>query len=465
MSDSSDSSEKLSRIIFLVSLGLVLFFAVFFAGALAFRYNLPPIAQIRTAYQTLTEPEESDVLTHPRRHHLQPARGQGEGVTANAYAGDADDGALVMMAGFFDEENQVRLIRRDGTVVHRWPLDYLEHFPDPETRVCDLPTPLSVDTHGAHVTPEGETVVNYEYCGTVKLDRCGEVLWTLPTLTHHSLVPAEGGGYWILGRFEWIASEEPERFPPFSSINRAEVIKEDTLMLVSEDGEILSEVSIPEIMMENGLEALLTATGRNFRSWQLKRPELIHANQATELPAALAQAFPMFEAGDLAVSMRQLNLVMVLDPDTREVKWHQVGPWLRQHDAEFRPDGRLSIFNNNVYRTAYSDEQTILETPFRTNIILVDPATGETEVAFGERPGQEMLSVIRGQHALLPGDGILITEFDAGRVIEVDAAREIVWEYVNAYDETRVGEIRNAEIYPPGYFAGDWDGDWGSCPR
>jgi len=142
--------------------------------------------------------------------------------------------------------------------------------------------------------------------------------------------------------------------------------------------------------------------------------------------------------------MRKLNLIIVLDPITKKVKWHQTGPWLRQHDPEFRPDGRISIFNNNVYRTAYVKGKTVLSTPYTTNIIAVDPVSRETEVVFGEKPGQEMLNVSRGQHELLENDGILITEFDAGRVLEVDADGQVIWEYVNRYDDEFIGEITKA---------------------
>ena len=86
--------------------------------------------------------------------------------------------------------------------------------------------------------------------------------------------------------------------------------------------------------------------------------------------------------------------------------------------------------------------------------MVVDPVSRETEVVFGERAGQEMLSVIRGQHELLDEDGMLITEFDAGRVLQVTAEGEIVWEYVNRYDDEFVGEITNAMIYPEDYFEG-----------
>ena len=442
--------ENLSRWVFVLSLALVVLGGAFGFGALAYRNDLPPIPQLRLAYATLFKAE--GLTTSAADNHLQPARGQGAGVVKNS----TDDDARILLAGFFDGENQIRLIERDGSVVRKWPLDYFAHFPDTETRPCVLQSELYTDTHGALMTPQGEIVFNYDYCGTVKLDQCGAVAWTIEEPTHHSVIAAEAGGYWVLGRYLWAAAESPERFTPFTLPAGEREMQDDTLMRVSETGEILDEFSIPQMMVDNGLEALLTATGENFL-WDVEpRVELIHSNKAAELTSDIAGAFPLFAAGDIALSMRELNLVMVIDPVTRRVKWHQTGPWLRQHDPEFRPDGLISIFNNNVYRTAYVAGQTNLDAAFDTNIMTVDPVSGATQVVFGQQPGEEMLSVIRGQHELLPDGGMLITEFDAGRVLQVSPDRQIVWEYVNHYSAEKVGEITNAALYPADYVHTGW---------
>ena len=439
------SSDRLSKLLFLGSSAVIGFGLVFGAGAVAQYYNLPPVKQFNIALSTLS----SDSVSPPLKH-MQPRRVEGDGVVVNERP---DDDALIMLTGFFDGENQIRLIERDGAVVKKWSLDYFEHFPDRSQRECNLASPLDVDIHGAIVTPSAEVVLNYEYCGTVKLDQCGNMMWSMNLPNHHSLVAAEDGGYWILGREYWNAAKEPDRFPPFSMPGKNVLMREDTVLKVSEDGEILDEFSIPVMLIENGLESVLTANGMNFYWSQVIGSEIVHANQAVELHSEIADQFPQFEAGDLAISMRELNLVIVIDPQTRTVKWHQTGPWIRQHDAEFRPDGRLSIFNNNTYRLEYIDyNHHNPASTARSNIIAIDPVTRETEVLVGETPEQAFLSVVRGQHSLLDDDGTLVVEFDAGRVFEVDADGTIVWDYVNSVDEDWVGEITNADRLMPSYF-------------
>lgn len=445
--------EELPKLVFKTSAFIAVVGGSFLYGVYAHNAYLPPVPQLHEGYRALQAILNPEAVVDPKFQHLQPTRNQGDGVVVNQAA---NDGALIGLAGFFDGENQIRLIERDGTVVRKWPLDYFEHFP--QARACDVPTPLQVDTHGMHITPQGEVLFNYEYCGTVQLNQCGAVDWTIVENTHHSLTPAAAGGYWILGRDEWWSEEAPERFLPFTG-GPPRWIFDDTIMRVSTAGEVLEEYSAAAMMKENGLHALVSATGQIFDRLERHRGELVHTNKLQELSADLADAYPLFEPGDLALSIRGLNLVLVFDPDSRVVKWHQTGPWLRQHDPEFRPDGRLSILNNNAFETSYVGRQTDLSTPFTTNIMAIDPVTRETEVVFGDAPGEEMLSVIRGQHEILDNNGILITEFDAGRVLEVNGDREIVWEYVNRYDDDFVGEVTNAALYPAGYF----ETDWGSC--
>lgn len=441
--------RETSKALFYSALSILISLALFSAGAFAEYKNAWPSRGFETVFSTL-----SNAGVDPRHNHLQPTRHQGQGVTINKHP---DDGALILLNGFFEDESQVRLIRRDGSLFRKWSLSYLDFFPIVDDEVCSIRNNLDVDVHGVHLNPAGELVLNFEYCGLVKLDACGDPLWTLNEKTHHAVTPAESGGYWLLSLEVWRAGDTPDRFPPFSTPGTQQHIHEDYVTLVSASGEIIDRFSIPQLMKDSGLEALLTANNRRFRRTSVVRRELVHTNQVVELWSKDAAHFPMFAAGDLAISLRGLNLVIVLDPKTRRVKWHQTGPWLRQHDVEFRTDGRLSVFNNNTYLTSYLDFRHIdLDMPKTSNIMAIDPLTRETEILYGEREGEEFLSVIRGQHTLLEQDGILITEFDAGRVFEIDASGEIVWEFVNAYDDEWVGEILNAFVFEEDYFEIEW---------
>ena len=396
---------------------------------------------------------EFSTLAGRPEHFLQPARYEGDGVTVNGVAdGDTD---LILLSGFFGDTNALRLIRRNGDLVAEWPVRFSALFPD----TTHVPTPpatdWNIDTHGALALPDGAVVFNFEWGGLVKLDRCGEVVWTLPRATHHSVERAEGGGFWVPATR--LRDEEPSPFPPFPT-----PLREDTILRVSEDGEVLAEISVPALFYDNSMEAVLTASGHSFTNNLNWDGQILHLNKVAELTSDLADDFPSFSTGDLVLSIRETNQIMVVDPVRREVKWWQIGPWLRQHDPEFRPGGKIVLFNNNVYRTAFDNNQEKTPLSYRvgSDIIEVDPETGEHKVIYGEEEGQEMLTVVRGKVELTDGGGLLITEFEGGRVFETDADGAIVWEYINRYNEKEVAEITEARVYPVTYFTvGDW-----SCP-
>ena len=197
-------------------------------------------------------------------------------------------------------------------------------------------------------------------------------------------------------------------------------------------------------MNRSGLDALMADFDMRDIDWRGGLVELVHSNKVGELPGEIADAFPMFDAGDLVVSLRFKNMIFVIDRETWTVKWHQTGPWRRQHDPEFAADGTITLFNNNTYEGLHRIRG---ETgAYRSNIIKVDPATGETEVIYGDGTGEDLYSMIRSKQDVLPDGGVMITEFEGGRALQVDADRQVVWEYIKRYDEEHLLEITEVRV-------------------
>ncbi|MCG8442637.1 MAG: arylsulfotransferase family protein, partial [Caulobacterales bacterium] len=167
-------------------------------------------------------------------------------------------------------------------------------------------------------------------------------------------------------------------------------------------------------------------------------PDYFHPNDVEELPSAYAEAFPDFEPGDLLISLRSLNMVAIVSP-AGELKWARYGPWFKQHDPDFLPDGRISIFNNG--RAGHSD------------IMLVDPSSGELTSLFAEWEGP-FYTGARGKHQTLPNGNIMLTIPQQGQAYEVTTGGEIVMEYNNVLEkDTRLNEdLVNAIWLPPDYF-------------
>ena len=389
--------------------------------------------------------EEKENLAGTRpKYFLQPARYEGSGVTVNKTGDDNND--LIFISGFFDDSNEIRLIRRNGEAVARWPVKYSEIFPDSSHMEYSPATDWNIDTHGALALPDGSVVFNFEYGGLVKLDRCGKVLWKLSLPSHHSVELAEDGGFWVPGRKVYSA-EQPSPFPllltPF---------REDTIMKVADDGTLTTEISVPQLFFDNGLESLLTSTGESMdpnRKWDT---EILHLNKIAELKSDIADDFPLFEAGDLLLSLRLYNMILVVDPHTLVIKWWKIGPWKRQHDPEFIPGGKILVFNNNSYSTAFGTPLNMLDLPTESNILEIDPVTGQHRIIYGEDDNQKLFTLIRGKHEFMSHGGLLITEFEGGRLLETNSSGQIIWEYINRYNEDEIAELTEARIYPASYF-------------
>jgi hypothetical protein len=140
-------------------------------------------------------------------------------------------------------------------------------------------TNWNIDIHGALAREDGSVVFSFEWGGLVKFDRCGNVVGALPRETHHSVERAESGGYWVPARRFHVANGESP-FPPFE-------------------------------------------LGKS------RDREIVHLNKIEELTRDIADHFPMFGAGDLALSIREINMIVVMSPETDKVKWWRIGPSLR----------------------------------------------------------------------------------------------------------------------------------------
>lgn len=150
-------------------------------------------------------------------------------------------------------------------------------------------------------------------------------------------------------------------------------------------------------------------------------PDHYHPNDIEPLPPDLAGSFPQFAVGDLLVSLRSINLIFVVDPDSLKVKWWRMGPWRRQHDPDWQQDGRITVYDNNMHRSP-------------SRIVAISPQTFQTEV-LANGTDLDFYSWNRGKHQITPGGNLLITIPNQGRVIELDQDGEIVFEFLNSFDQ------------------------------
>ncbi|MEO0957530.1 MAG: arylsulfotransferase family protein [Pseudomonadota bacterium] len=443
----------MSRVLGITCGTILLLSATFIAGIYATENRLFPytlVTQVRNDFQQLLT--EGDTLAGIRpKAWTAPPRQDGSGVTLHVPEEAGEE--LIMLQGLFDRGLEIRLVALDGTVVHRWPFspatltEGIEHLRN---------RPLvewNYDTHGAVALPDGSVVFNIDHKALLKLDRCGELVWRVDEPTHHSVELNDDGSFWVSSAEKhWDQSTLP--LLPFDA-----PLSEDTLLQVGADGTILREISLLDVFLENDAMGLLTlAGGISPKTYRAYRPdmsrEVFHLNDVEALPAAMAAAFPGFEAGDVVISLRNRNLIMVLDPDTKAIKWHSIGNWTRHHDPDWHADGTIRVFDNNRDGTETGE---ILGS---SRIIAIRPRDNTETLLLGAEDDPYFHTTRRGKSQSLSGGRLLITEAEAGRVFITNAANEIVWEYVNRFDDEFIARITEARAYPRAYFSvTSWD-----CP-
>jgi len=412
---------------------LAVLFLTFMAGVMASVFSLWPYPQLRNSVQAAFDVWNG--VAHEGPHFLHPQRYAETGV--RVYDADKTQAGPVLVGSMWEGDSgwgaRLRLMERDGAVTHEW-------FVNPERIWPDAEHPFDPGAgedhpfnyvHGAWLLPDGDVVFNIEYLGLARLNACSEVVWSLPIRTHHSVFRGDDGNFWVSGMY---LREQPDiRFPQVW-----EPFVEDMLVQVSPDGEVLREISTLAALYESGYQGVLS-TPAKLLNWDFN-----HLNDVEELSAELAPAFPMFNPGDLLISLRNFNLVVVVDGKTEKIKWHFRHPLIRQHDPDFEPDGRIVIFDNN--------DDTTADGRFwgRSRLISVDPATKDYEVIYPLAAETEFYTQTAGKHQLLPNGNRLIIEANAGRLFEVTPDGDIVWDWVTDQGaEGKVAEVMEGNWYDP----------------
>jgi len=137
--------------------------------------------------------------------------------------------------------------------------------------------------------------------------------------------------------------------------------------------------------------------------------------------------------GDWLISIRQLDLVAILNPQKEELTWSWgPGELDRQHHPTLLDNGNVLIFDNGWHRDF-------------TRVIELDPLAKEIVWEYRADPPEKFFSRVRGSCQRLPNGNTLITESQKGRVFEVTREGKTVWEFYNP--EIQKKHKKRASIY------------------
>ena len=145
---------------------------------------------------------------------------------------------------------------------------------------------------------------------------------------------------------------------------------------------------------------------------------------------------PILDNGDILISLRQINLVAIIDRNTKKFSWERRDDsWGHQHDCQMLNNGNIMLFANGM-NTAFPHSHSYI-TEF-------NPNTNEVVWEYRDDPCTFFYSHhISGAERLKTGN-TLICEGSFGRIFEVTPEKEIVWEFINPkFDPMFMGDTVN----------------------
>jgi hypothetical protein len=257
--------------------------------------------------------------------------------------------------------------------------------------------------HGVAVLKDASVIFGFDDGVSLqRFDACGRRIWAVPGQFNHAVSLDDDQ------RYIWTLWESKE------------IVK-----IATADGTIVKRISMADIAAANPTNDILELRQEDFDKGNDNSRKVpytwaddpFHLNDVEPLPAAIAGAFAGFQAGDLLVSARSLNLIFVMDPETLKVRWWHSGSWRRQHDPDWEPTGEITIFDNRMNR-GYS------------RIVSIVPGSRAVRVVYDGRVN-DFYSRIRGKHQTTAAGTLLITSPQQGRVFEVERDGHVVFEMLN----------------------------------
>jgi hypothetical protein len=316
-----------------------------------------------------------------------------------------------------------------GKVLHRWTHDASATFPEfGELEGIEIETSFNLHTwRRAYLYANGDLLAIYEGAGMIRLDRDSDLLWALTQGCHHDVFVNTDGTIYVLTR----------KYRVLPRLDPTRPVIEDFITILDPAGKVLRTVSLLEAFEKSSYAAYLG-----------KSPEygdLFHTNTIQVLDGAQAHRSPIFKQGNVLVSVRNLDVIAIVDMETEEVVWALSGQWKAQHEPILLASGNILLLDNQGHRGM-------------SKVIEIDPFTQQIVWAYYGTPANGFGTETCGSNQRLPNGNTLVVESDSGRAFEVTPGGQIVWEYYNPAragdDGELIATLFDVVRLDPGYVAG-----------
>jgi hypothetical protein len=435
---SGQSGSLLDRIT-LAGCLLAALFLCFVGGAWVVLAEVFPYSWLAQAYEggKALWAKETEYLDPYRTDFWKPARTSARGVIRHDPA-RTQQGLTLYTSG---DSARAFLVAMDGEVVHEWQLPFSEVW-DESSPIGDPQPDDYIYWRKAMVYPNGDLLAVYVAAGDspwgyglVRIDKDSQLIWKYLGQAHHDVDVGDDGRIYALTHE--IRHNAYQDFPQLA-VPRID----DFVVVLSPDGEELRKVSVADALIDSPYARLLTRV-----VWYTKG-DYLHTNGIDVLEpddAAALPLAPVVEAGQVLLSIREIDTIALLDLDEGRIVWAVRGPWLAQHDPDVLENGNILLFDNlgNFLDADGSDAES---GGGRSRIVEFDPSTMAIAWQYAGTDEEPFESDVRASQQRLENGNTLITEETGGRILEVTPEHEIVWEFVNPVRAEGRGEDGGAMI-------------------
>jgi hypothetical protein len=301
--------------------------------------NIPPadfvrrgvLGIMRMGAEEAGSPEDPNVLEWPEKR-------VGWQAGVSVHDPEATHGAYTLYTHVREEE--ALLIDMDGNIRHRWHLPLSKVWDEAaafgELQEGQLPawSKARLMSNGdLYVVCNAQPVWPYGR-GLVKLDKDSRVIWKNLDFIHHSFdFDANGNVYALAQRMEEEVTPTGELRLPFLN---------DYLLLIDAAGRTRRRIDLAEAIALSPYSGL-------YRIAILRQDlggDYFHSNDVEYVTESMARVHPYARAGDVLVSVRNLNALVVLDVDSGTIRHVIHGPWGWPHDPDLLDNGNILIFDN-----------------------------------------------------------------------------------------------------------------------
>jgi hypothetical protein len=335
---------------------------------------------------------------------------------------DFDDRGYLLISRYNKKDKQViveLLSIATAEVLHTWVPSQAEIYAQSQSLSTNMTEdPATFIVEHPLLLADGGLVFNTQQGPMVRVDGCANIVWVLERNFHHSIEVDSHGNLVSCVVLEGKGSDKA--FP----------IRDDSIAIVSMNGEIIQEYSVTDILLKNGYSGLIYGVGR-FEE------DRIHLNDVQPILTATEIA----EVGDMALSIRNLSTVALVQPQTGKIKWLKTGPWLNQHDVNPLGDDKYSIFGNDVVRGLKNGKPFAKLKDGKSEIYVYDQPADTISRPYSSMMAEEKIKTVKeGRSKILANGDVFIEQQGFARLLRI-SENEVRWEYVNKISPDTIGDI------------------------